>query len=50
MYLCFHCLGKQDAVDVCYAAIAVVPKPFCAFASVLLDICAYAGQYDICCM
>ncbi|XP_019864481.1 PREDICTED: 26S proteasome non-ATPase regulatory subunit 2-like [Amphimedon queenslandica] len=40
-------LGKQDAVDVCYAAIAVVPKPFCAFASVLLDICAYAGTGNV---
>ena len=37
-------LGKQEAVETTVAALKAVSGPFCAFASTLLEICAYAGM------
>ena len=35
--------GKQESVEAVLVAIQAVPEPFSSFASVLLQICAYAG-------
>jgi 26S proteasome regulatory subunit N1 len=40
-------LGRQDAVDVILATVNAIPKPFGSFASVMLEICAYAGTGNV---
>lgn len=39
-------LGKGEAIETTLAALQVVPEPFRSFANALVDICAYAGQFD----
>ena len=36
-------LGKQEAAMATTEALKAVPQPFSSFASILLEICAYAG-------
>ena len=37
-------LGKQEAADAVIAALQVIPEPAKSMATLLVDICAYAGQ------
>nr|XP_026689931.1 26S proteasome non-ATPase regulatory subunit 2-like isoform X3 [Ciona intestinalis] len=40
-------LGKQEAVDTILMALQVVPEPLKGFASVLVEVCAYAGTGNV---
>ena len=39
-------LGKQEAAELTIEALKVIPEPLRAFATTLLDVCAYAGQWE----
>jgi len=43
--LCF--LGKQTDVDAVTASLEVLPEPFSAMASTLVEVCAYAGTGNV---
>ena len=36
--------GKQDQADASIEALKVIPEPINSFATVLVEICAYAGK------
>uniref|UniRef100_H2YBG1 26S proteasome non-ATPase regulatory subunit 2 n=1 Tax=Ciona savignyi TaxID=51511 RepID=H2YBG1_CIOSA len=40
-------LGKQEAVDTILMALQVVPEPLKGFASILVEVCAYAGTGNV---
>ncbi|XP_014670026.1 PREDICTED: 26S proteasome non-ATPase regulatory subunit 2-like [Priapulus caudatus] len=40
-------LGKQESIDAVIAALEVLPEPFRGMASVLVDVCAYAGTGNV---
>ena len=42
--LILYDIGKQEAAEVSVEALKAVPEPFSSFATVLLEICAYAGM------
>ena len=43
--LCF--LGKQEAVDATLQALEVIAEPLKSMATVLVDVCAYAGTGNV---
>ena len=43
-YYC-HYLGKQEAAEATLEALKAVPEPLGKWASVLVEICAYAGMF-----
>ena len=44
---CFkYFVGKQDAVDATLMALEVIGEPLKSMASMLVDVCAYAGQFS----
>jgi 26S proteasome regulatory subunit N1 len=43
--LCY--LQKQDLVDTIIAALEVVPEPLRSFATILVEVCAYAGTGNV---
>ncbi len=47
LFFCLVILGKQESVEAVLVAIQAVPEPFSSFASVLLQICAYAGNDSV---
>jgi len=38
--------GKQEAVDTVLMALQVVPEPLKGFATILVEVCAYAGKLE----
>lgn len=45
--LCFIFTGKQEAVEATLEALKVVPQPLGKWASILVEICAYAGTGNV---
>ncbi len=43
-YISFISLGKQEAVEATLETLKVVEEPFGRWASILVDVCAYAGK------
>lgn len=39
------CAGKQEAVEATLMALEVVSEPLKSMATILVDVCAYAGQF-----
>ncbi|CAL1538285.1 unnamed protein product [Lymnaea stagnalis] len=40
-------LGKQDACDATLVALEVIAEPLCSMATMLVDVCAYAGTGNV---
>ena len=38
-------IGKQEAAEATLEALKVVPQPLGKWASILVEVCAYAGKY-----
>ena len=39
--------GKQDSVEAITATLEVLPEPFKSMATILVEVCAYAGLFKL---
>lgn len=45
---CLVFVGKQEAAEATLEALKVVPEPLGKWATILVEICAYAGKETLC--